>query len=329
MIGEYARLLNARNWMKKNIPFLYSWHAYVGYELDLFQKFSEPATVSDVARDTSYEKDLLEQWVDVGVAVNHLKKLSNGRYKTAKKFRIPASKRNPRSTGIILKEMMELHIPTLLAYPELMRNNSKRTFNHEMHGQTVAQTSSLLEQLAYPTFQKLLKKYNYHTVLDLGCGQAGYISRLAEQFTDVDFEGIELNGEVAASAKERCAAQKNIMIRQADLMEFEPQKTYDVIMMNNLLHYIRPDHRTEVMKRVSGWLSEDGRIAIMTPISHDENGAQFSSAFNSFFSAFNNLYPVPSIRRMKLIAKNAGLIIDQKKAVIKEGGWYVIVLKKR
>lgn len=329
MIDEYARLLKARNWMKKNTSFLYSWHAYVGYELDLFEKFKKPSPVQQVADEYGYQAELLSQWVEVGLAVKHLKPASGGRVRTARKFRIPDSKSNPRSTGVILKEMMELHIPTLLTYPKLMESNEKNMFDNDVHGQTVAQTSSLLEQLAFPKFQKLMRKHKFTSVLDIGCGHAGYLSRLARQYPKVRMMGIELNGEVAKAARQRCSSQDNIRIEQADLTEYKPDKPADFIMMNNLLHYIAPEERSGTLRQVAQWLTKKGKIAIMTPIGGDEKGAQFSSAFNSFFTAFKNLYPVPSEADMKKIARSAGLKIGSFKPIIKEGGWYLVTLERR
>jgi hypothetical protein len=59
------------------------------------------------------------------------------------------------SSGVILKEMMELHIPSLLTYPDMMRNSNRNRFDSEKHADTVAQTSRLLEVIALPKIAKL------------------------------------------------------------------------------------------------------------------------------------------------------------------------------
>ncbi|MHC8520482.1 hypothetical protein ACPJHQ_03415 [Rossellomorea sp. H39__3] len=114
MIGEIVKVWRARSWMKKNVPFLYSWHAYVGYELDLFDSFSRPATIQEIAIQKNLEMDLLEQWVEVGISLKHLKRKDDSKVSTRGKWKLPASKSDPHSSGILLKEMMELHIPALL-----------------------------------------------------------------------------------------------------------------------------------------------------------------------------------------------------------------------
>ncbi|MFY4776706.1 hypothetical protein [Metabacillus sp. RGM 3146] len=130
IISDYVRVLKAREWMKRNMPFLYCWHAYVGYELDLYEAFKKPKTIKEAAMELSLKEDLLERWVDVGITIHYLKKASKERFKTAKSFMLPSSKKDPRSTGVLLKEMMELHIPTLLSFPDIMQTKVKQTFDH-------------------------------------------------------------------------------------------------------------------------------------------------------------------------------------------------------
>lgn len=70
--------------------------------------------------------------------------------------------------------MMELHIPSLLTYPDMMRNRNCNHFDSEKHADTVAQTSRLLEVIALPKIAKLLKENDKQRVLDIGCGEGEY-----------------------------------------------------------------------------------------------------------------------------------------------------------
>lgn len=329
MINEYVRLLKARNWMKKNQPFLYSWHAYVGFELDLFSQFRSWKTVKEVASSRNLQEELLLRWVEVGLSIRHLKKKGKDKIKTASKFSLPSTPKNPRSTGIILKEMMELHIPTLLSYPELLRSNKKNTFDHEEHGPTVARTSSLLEQLALPRLMKTIKKNKMERIIDIGCGVGGYLSRISQKFPQAKLAGIEMNEEVADSARTNCKDIPNIKIITADVHEYSPEHQADLIMVNNLLHYIQPEDRKQLLSRLKGWLSRKGSITIITPILHSKKGEEFSSVFNSFFSAFENLYPTPTEEDIHQIAKELKLKVKTFKPVVTEGGWYFIQLSNR
>ncbi|WP_409253148.1 class I SAM-dependent methyltransferase [Bacillus sp. SCS-153A] len=328
MIREYIRVWRARGWMKKNMPFLISWHAYVGYELDLFKSFKKPASIKEVAAARELEYDLLKQWVEVGVILKHFKKISGERVKTIKKWKLPKSKSNRFSSGIILKEMMELHIPSLLAYPDLLRNQKKQHFDTDVHGPTVAKTSTLLEQLAYPKVEKVMKKYKVDSVLDVGCGEAGYLRKLAKKFPDKKMVGVELNEEVARNARGVVEGHSNIEILNKDINEYQPDDHFKLVMANNLLHYIEPEARAGFFQNAAQWIKKNGALSVITPLQKPKHGKEFSSAFNSFFMTFDNLYPVPTEKELKDFAKKSGLKMTSIDPIVKEGGWYIAVFKK-
>ncbi|KZZ82576.1 class I SAM-dependent methyltransferase [Bacillus sp. SJS] len=328
MLNEYVRVLKAKGWMKKNLPFLYTWHAYVGYELDLYESFRKPKTITEVAQANSLKKDLLERWMDVGLSIRYMKKASKGRFRTSRSFMLPSGKKNPQSTGVILKEMMELHIPALLSYPAIMTTENKQTFNHEQHGEVVAQTSSILEQVAYPVIHQLVKKTKAKSVLDAGCGHAGYLKRLAKDFPDLLLTGIELNEGVAKEARSKCREYPELRIECRDAFEWESPESWDLVLINNLLHYVPQERRGELLKKAGAWLAKGGGIAIITPMRHAKHGKQFSSVFNSFFSAFENLHPIPTEKEMEAVAAEAGLEISSIRPVVKEGGWFAVYLEK-
>lgn len=328
MIGEIVKVWRARSWMKKNVPFLYSWHAYVGYELDLFDSFSRPATIQEIAIQKNLEMDLLEQWVEVGISLKHLKRKDDSKVSTRGKWKLPSSKSDPHSSGILLKEMMELHIPALLSYPELLRNQRKQHFNSDLHGSTVAKTSILLERFAFPKVQKAIKKHHVSTILDLGCGEGGYIRRIGERHPDKKMVGIEIHEGVAKTATEALESYPNIEVVCADLHSYEPENGFDMIMANNLFHYIDPSERKDFFHKASEWLEEGGVFFVLSPMQKSKHGQQFSSAFNSFFMSFQNLYPIPSHGEMETLAEKTGFTCEGVEPIVKEGGWYAMTFKK-
>ena len=87
--NDVMKMLKARMWMKRNVPFLYSWHAYVGYELDLFKAFERGVSIEDVADAYQIDEQLLKQWVNVGVSIGHLKAMSRSRYRTGSMWKLP------------------------------------------------------------------------------------------------------------------------------------------------------------------------------------------------------------------------------------------------
>lgn len=328
MIGEMVKVWRARTWMKKNVPFLYSWHAYVGYEMDLFDSFTKPASIQEVALAKNIEMDLLEQWVEVGITIKHMKRVEDEKVTTRNRWKLPTSKRDPHSSGILLKEMMELHIPALLSYPQLLRNQTKQHFNSDVHGSTVAKTSILLERFAFPKVQKAIKKYNVNSILDLGCGEGGYVKRIGDRYPDKRMVGIEIHEAVAKAAEESLSDYENIEILCKDLHEYEPDQLFDMIMANNLFHYIDPSERLQFFEKASTWLEKEGLFFVLTPMQKSKHGQQFSSAFNSFFMTFQNLYPIPSQKEMETLAGKTHFKVESVEPIVKEGGWYVMIFRK-
>lgn len=324
---DVMKMFKARMYMKRNEPFLYSWHAYVGYELDLFRAFERPMAKSDVADAYSLDENLLEQWVTVGVSIGHLKEAGRGRYKLANTWKLPKPK-GDNSSGVLLKEMMELHIPTLLNYPEMMRSGKRLHFDEEKHAGTVAETSRLLEVLAMPKMSKRIRENNVQSVLDIGCGEAGYIKKLAGRFPGTQFTGIEISKEVTEKAQQLTEENENISIENADLWDYNPGQTFNMVMMNNVLHYIDLEKREALILELGSWVSPGGILSIVTPIAGSTDDPPFANVFNSFFSSFDNLYRLPTREELREWGHEAGLDMLGIHTVIKEGGWYIAQYRK-
>ncbi|WP_054636430.1 bifunctional 2-polyprenyl-6-hydroxyphenol methylase/3-demethylubiquinol 3-O-methyltransferase UbiG [Thalassobacillus sp. C254] len=328
MIKEMKRLLEARKWMKKNEEFLPTWHAHVGYSLDLFDHFAKGAKVQEVQRKQELDEALLKRWVEVGLAIGHLKKKRNGKVKSHKEMTRYISRHSPYSVGVLLTEMMELHIPTLLSYKDAMKGKERVSYLEKDYGPIVAQTSSLLEALAFPKLMEVIKKNKASSILDMGCGYGGYLSRIYEKNPDLTLTGIELHEEIVKEAKEQ-TKQTNVEIIQGDIQDFYTKEyKSDIVMMNNLLYYFSMEERQDLFKNAKELLNKKGRLLIMAPLQNSKHGQAFSAAFNSFMSAHENLYPLPSEKEIKSYAKKSGLKVKKVSPIIKEGGWYLIEVAK-
>lgn len=188
-VNEYVKVWNARKWLKEAEPFLKVWHAYLGYSLNLFSYFKSGAKVVDVADKHGLKPELLSRWVEVGVAVGHLRESKGGKIKTKPKMGKYLTKESKHSVGILLEELFELHMPTLLSYREQLPNKEQDP-PPEM-ADMVAGTSSLLEALAVPKIAAVIKKRKAESVLDVGCGYGGYVKRLAHTFPVHNLTGLK------------------------------------------------------------------------------------------------------------------------------------------
>ncbi|CAM3805599.1 class I SAM-dependent methyltransferase [Alkalicoccus chagannorensis] len=314
--------------MKTNENFLKTWHAHVGYKLDLFDSFKRPSRVDKVAASREFSPELLQRWIDVGIQVGHMKEGRGGRYRAKKRLIKYASKSSAESVGILLREMMELHIPTLLQYPSLLEEDQRLTYLTDKFADIVAETSTLLEKAAVHPILKWVKKEKPASVIDLGCGLGGYLKSIHDKYPKTELIGVELSSEVAAKAQQR--AGDKIDIRQGDINEFLDtfDGRTDMIMAHNLLYYFTREERQRLYKRFSNALSSRGSVTIICPLVKAKYGAAFTTAFNTFMTAHENLHPLPSIEEIDTDAGRAGFKVEDVKPLIREGGWYLVTLKK-
>ncbi|UTR04627.1 class I SAM-dependent methyltransferase [Alkalihalobacillus sp. LMS6] len=325
-VNDLRKMWHARKWMKQTEPFLMTWHAHLGYSLNLFSYFKKPATVEEVASKHQLDEVLLKRWVDVGLTVGHLKKKRRNKVKSSRQMVTYLTKTSKRSVGILLEEMFELHIPTLLTYKhELPKgDHQEKTPVANM----VAETSTLLEAVTLPKVASRLNKQKSKRVLDVGCGLGGYIKKLAEQFPSIQFHGIEIDQDVCQRANDE-NGYKNVTIEQGDFKDMPFQQPYETVMMNNILYYFTLVERIALIKKAADVLKRKGELMIITPLADGKHGRRFASAFNSFMTAHKDMNALPTKKELQYIAKQANLKIVEERALIKEGGWYLIRLKRK
>ena len=131
------------------------------------------------------------------------------------------------------------------------------------------------------------------------------------------------------TAKALTKDQKNVTIEQADLWDYTPKAPQDMIMINNVLHYIPLEKRQALFKELASWLASGGVLSIVTPIAGGPDSTPFANVFNSFFSSFDNLYRLPKREELIEWGEESGLEFLSLRTVIKEGGWYIVQYEKK
>lgn len=119
------------------------------------------------------------------------------------------------------------------------------------------------------------------SVLDVGCGNGYYLRRLANEFPDKTYLGVDISSELLNIA-ERESLGSNVSFQMGDLFSVEGQ--YDCVVMRLLLQHL------DDIPRVFGHLTEvirPGGIAVV--IDANDPVRVFSPAlplFTEFFSAY-------------------------------------------
>ncbi len=100
-------------------------------------------------------------------------------------------------------------------------------------------------------------------------------------------------------------------------------------MMNNLLYYFSKEDRFKLFQKGNQLLNKKGTLILISPLVESKHGQAFASAFNSFMSAHEKMYPVPSEIELKEYGKQTNFQLQEITSVVKEGGWYMVVFKKK
>jgi tRNA (cmo5U34)-methyltransferase len=95
-------------------------------------------------------------------------------------------------------------------------------------------------------------------VVDLGCSTAALLLRLHKKNPNLTLIGVDNSKPMINKAKEKAAAFKatiNFITSDATKLSFE---NADAVCANYLLQFIRPPKRAEFVKKIYGWLKNDG-----------------------------------------------------------------------
>ena len=102
-------------------------------------------------------------------------------------------------------------------------------------------------------------------VCDLGCGTGTVTRIIAERFSGARVIGIDSSREMLAKAS---AAPGSIEWVRADIAEWEPERSPDLIYSNAVLHWL-DGHRT-LFPRLFEILAPGGCLAVQMPLSHSQ-----------------------------------------------------------
>lgn len=99
-------------------------------------------------------------------------------------------------------------------------------------------------------------------VFDLGCGYGNYVEVVQQNFPDAFITGIEKNPKVFADTSKKFANTKNVEIINDDFFQYEPERKYDVVLMNYVLFYFNYTDKKKIIDKAKSILDEGGSIVL-------------------------------------------------------------------
>lgn len=116
------------------------------------------------------------------------------------------------------------------------------------------------------------------TALDLGCGQgrdALFLASLGYRVTAIDNSEVGVN-QMLKRAKAAGLEIKGIV---ADVLQFETEEKFDIILFDMLLHSFEKSQQSEILNKHSEYLSDNGIMCIVYP--DDMNAEHFLEILHS------------------------------------------------
>jgi 1-acyl-sn-glycerol-3-phosphate acyltransferase len=140
----------------------------------------------------------------------------------------------------------------------------------------------------YEPFEKLVPKKA--TVLDLGCGYGFLCYMLHFLSEERQITGVDYDEEKIITANHCYSKNDKINFEAADITQYAIDKTYDVIIIADVLHYLQPDKQLLMLGKAFAALNPGGRVIVREgnkDMKEKHRGTQLSEFFSVKLLRFN------------------------------------------
>ncbi len=209
-----------------------------------------------------------ETWLGLGVALGLLKKKGGGyalRGSLARRFIAPGND----AIRALAREVASLHHLYMMETPGTLRGGAlwNADGRYEQFGDIIARSSRTLEPFLFELIDRHFPKSGSPRLLEVGCGNAGYILHAARRHAGLDAVGLELDPRVAETARAAVRAaglQERVRIEVADVRNYDEPGTFDVVTLYNNIYYFPVEERVSLLKRLRDRLNPGGILLLTT-----------------------------------------------------------------
>lgn len=142
-------------------------------------------------------------------------------------------------------------------------------------------------------------------VLDVACGTAEVISRLAAKFPKSQFIGLDFSQGMVQKAQEKIKNASNIIVRQAEAEDISfPENTFDSVICSEAFHhFFDPQNALKEMKRV---LKTNGKLLLVDL----DNMGIFIRLFGKIFKRIERARKYYSQKEMRSLLTQSGFSVQ-------------------
>lgn len=291
-----------------------------GIDLDLYDIINQHKIISsEELSSLKIPEKLINSWCNAATAIGHLK-MKNNDYTLSSFSKNYLCKDSPSYFGFIVQ-----NIDYLLSIYQSIKEIFNGNFL-EMSGSRAIEVIKAIAPIAdftVPFFvNEIPKLKDKCDILDLGCGLGNYLVKLAKINPQIQGTGVEGGWgiEVVNEAKKHVLQnnlENRIQIIYSNVLDFETEEKYDVIIMSNFLQAFQKKEGEKILNKSYNWLKETGTIAIQDNFL-DNN--RLSPQFNALFDFYLNLESpnarIYSFQEIYEILQNVGFVKIRKTDIL-------------
>ncbi len=300
----------------------------VGVRQGLFEALRSPLGPEELARRQGLAADLVEAWLKAAWA-HRLLRRREGRYELTPFVRWLLDTPEAPALHAMLDQAELAYVPLLGRLPELMKGAERPAFGAPAEALRAAAAARLAERRAVSALARVPGARHARRVLDVGCGYGTYLAGILTHYRDATGLGIELDAQVAEEARRvlrEAEVSRRAEIRVGDFMRLDlPAGSFDLVLLNNDLHYFAPESRAALFARILSRLRPGGTLAIQTPVAAEgrlarvSGGAALMATFDLFLRAHSNLHGLPEPETLMAQLRETGFAEVGRVAVVPDG----------
>jgi SAM-dependent methyltransferase len=289
-----------------------------GLHLGLFESLRRPKTAVQLAQDSQLAPDLLQAWLRAA-QTQGLIRMARERDRA---FVVDGLARwlveSPEAAPLIarLDQAVESYGPVFEQMPSLLRGSERPQFGASPQARRAAEVARWVERPALEALIRVPGVRRAKRVLDIGCGYGTYLCGLLLRYRDAHGLGIEQDRDVARVATRNLLdadLQRRAEVRVGEFMSLTlDDGSFDLILLNNNLHYFAPNDRDALFRRIHSHLVSGGVLAIQLPVISDRSAARITgltattAAFDLYLRAHSDLYGLPDLSELHVDLGEAG-----------------------